>query len=184
MKHIYTIGHSNRPLNVFVDLLRSNNIELLVDVRGGDAPGSKTFPQFNKGNLAVSLPAHDIQYLHFKDLGGRRKQQPIDQTINEAWRNAQFKNYADWAHHSEEAEQALDKLCYYAEQCTVAYMCSEAVPWMCHRQIITDNMILRKGFDVTHIVGKNQTMKATVNKHAHLKDNKVIYPLIDPDLFE
>ncbi|XWV24904.1 hypothetical protein QJ856_gp0878 [Tupanvirus deep ocean] len=40
---IYTIGHSNRPINAFIKILIENRIRCLVDVRS--YPGSRTVPE-------------------------------------------------------------------------------------------------------------------------------------------
>jgi uncharacterized protein (DUF488 family) len=41
---VWTIGHSNRDLPTFLDLLRSEAIDALADVRR--FPGSRKHPQF------------------------------------------------------------------------------------------------------------------------------------------
>ena len=74
MNTIWTIGHSTRTFEEFVELLRLNQIEKLVDVR--HYPGSRKFPQFNKDYLEVELPKCEIEYEHLVDLGGRRKVDP------------------------------------------------------------------------------------------------------------
>lgn len=68
MPTIYTIGHSTRNLDEFLDLLKAENIQTLADVR--TAAGSRKYPHFNKDNLANSLPKNDIHYIHLKKLGG------------------------------------------------------------------------------------------------------------------
>ena len=89
---IWTIGHSTRPIDDFISLLKQNGIKLLADVR--TLPGSKRYPQFNKEALAESLNARGIRYEHFPELGGRRK--PKADSRNTAWRNASFRGYADY----------------------------------------------------------------------------------------
>jgi len=71
---IWTIGHSTRPFEELVALLNSFNIKLVADIRS--YPGSRKFPQFNKEALEISLPENNIQYVHLKYLGGRRKVNP------------------------------------------------------------------------------------------------------------
>jgi uncharacterized protein (DUF488 family) len=71
VKEIYTIGHSTRSIEEFTSILTSFTIEHLVDVRS--YPGSRRYPQFNKEELEITLPAIGISYSHKKDLGGRRK---------------------------------------------------------------------------------------------------------------
>src|SRR4051812_8770209 len=91
-KIIWTIGHSTRTLHEFLDLLKSFKIQLLADIRS--FPGSKRYPHFNKEQLEISLPEHNIEYVHLKDLGGRRKARP--DSLNTAWRHPAFRGYADY----------------------------------------------------------------------------------------
>ncbi len=91
-KFIWTIGHSTRPFEEFVAILHSFNIELIADIRS--YPGSRKFPQFNKEALEISLPQNNIQYIHLKELGGRRKVNPDSK--NTSWRHSAFRGYADY----------------------------------------------------------------------------------------
>src|SRR5690606_32743743 len=91
-KTIWTIGHSTHPIEEFVELLKGQLIEHLVDVRS--LPGSRKFPQYNKENLMESLPETGIKYTLIPELGGRRKKTPNSE--NTAWHNISFRNYADY----------------------------------------------------------------------------------------
>lgn len=68
-KSIWTIGHSTHTLDEFMMMLKSFQIGLVVDIR--NFPGSRCYPYFNKESLEVSLPENEIEYIHFRDLGGR-----------------------------------------------------------------------------------------------------------------
>jgi uncharacterized protein (DUF488 family) len=46
---IWTIGHSNRSIEAFIELLKKHEIEQIFDVR--TLPGSKKYPHFNKEEL-------------------------------------------------------------------------------------------------------------------------------------
>src|SRR5579864_5347673 len=87
-----TIGHSNRPLETFLELLRVHRVELLADVR--TVPKSRHNPQFNREALPASLSAAGIEYIHMPGLGGLRH--PRRDSINTAWRNLSFRGYADY----------------------------------------------------------------------------------------
>src|SRR6476659_732770 len=102
---IWTIGHSTRSLDEFLALLHSFHITLLVDIR--NYPGSRRYPHFNKEALEVSLPANSIQYLHLKELGGRRK--PVEGSINTTWRHSAFRGYADYIQ-TDEFKKAIETL--------------------------------------------------------------------------
>ena len=69
---IYTIGHSNHEIEIFLNLLRATNIDMVVDVRS--APFSKMYPHFNRETLESSLKENGIGYLFLGDLiGGRSR---------------------------------------------------------------------------------------------------------------
>src|SRR5688572_32882188 len=89
---IFTIGHSTHPLEEFIGILHSFSISVLADVR--NFPGSRRYPHFNKEQLESSLKENNIRYMHFKELGGRRK--PVPHSINTRWRNEAFRGYADY----------------------------------------------------------------------------------------
>src|SRR6516165_1610108 len=93
---IFTIGHSVRPLDVFIGLLKAADVRCVVDVRA--FPRSRTNPQYNEDMLPSSLSGFQIGYLHMPELGGRRGRQPnVPLTANAFWQNESFHNYADYA---------------------------------------------------------------------------------------
>src|SRR5689334_12554052 len=92
MTRIWTVGHSTRTIEKFIEALRAHGIKLVADVRL--LPGSKRYPQFNRERLAKYLTDHAIAYEHFPELGGRRK--PRTDSRNTAWRNEAFRGYADY----------------------------------------------------------------------------------------
>jgi uncharacterized protein (DUF488 family) len=141
---ILTIGHSNRPLADFLALLRAHEVTLLVDVR--KLPGSRAYPHFNQEALAQSLVAQGIEYVHRPGLGGRRKG-TVD-SPNGAWRNASFRAYADYMSTPEFAAE-LEPLIAQRKEKRMALMCSEALPWQCHRSLIADALVVR-GVSVEH----------------------------------
>jgi uncharacterized protein (DUF488 family) len=115
---IWTIGHSTHPINLFIEMLKSFNIELLADVRS--LPGSKRYPQFNKEELARTLKENNIEYVHMPELGGRRKVNK--DSHNAAWRNKAFQGYADYMETGEFID-GIKKLCGLAINKRTAYMC-------------------------------------------------------------
>src|SRR4051812_29053595 len=89
---LFTIGHSTHPAEVFVELLRQHNVEVLADVRR--FPGSRRTPQFNVGPLRESVAAAGIAYEPFGDeLGGRRR--PTRPAEQSPWRVEAFRGYAE-----------------------------------------------------------------------------------------
>src|SRR5580704_3045579 len=89
---VSTIGHSTHPIEEFIRILQAHAIARLVDVR--TIPKSRHNPQFNIESLAASLQAAGIQYRHLPGLGGLRHARK--DSMNNGWRNASFRGYADY----------------------------------------------------------------------------------------
>ena len=168
LKRIYTIGHSTRELHELIALLRENGVTRLADIRR--YPGSRRYPHFSRESLETSLPDHGITYVHFEDLGGRRKASKESQ--NTALQNEQFRAYADYMA-TPEFHSAVDRL-LDSDQ-TTAYMCAEAVPWRCHRNLLSDEMV-RRGLEVVHILGPHSRKAHTFSEYAVVEGDVVRYP--------
>jgi uncharacterized protein (DUF488 family) len=170
---IYTIGHSTRPLDAFVALLREAEIECLVDVR--TVPRSRTNPHYNRETLPAALAAHGIGYRHMAELGGLRGRTKGGPSPNTLWQNEAFRNYADYAL-TPSFEAALGALRDLAAERRCAVMCAEAVWWRCHRRIIADYLLAR-GDDVVHILGEGKSEPARLTPGAEPQpDGKIFYP--------
>lgn len=97
---ICTIGHSNRPIETFVDLLLSNRVVHVLDVR--TVPRSRHNPQFDRDELPRSLKAFRVAYTHIPGLGGLRHARA--DSANTGWHNLSFRGYADYMQTPEFAE--------------------------------------------------------------------------------
>jgi hypothetical protein len=172
---ILTIGHSTRPLDEFIELLRLNGVTLLVDVR--TVPRSRHNPQFNQESLPESLSAHGIAYQHLPELGGLRKTRK--DSPNTGWENASFRGYADYMQ-TPEFEAALKHLIDLADEQQAVLMCAEAVPWRCHRSLIADALVVR-GITVEHILGPTSRRPHTLRAFAHVDGTRITYPPEEPD---
>ena len=168
-KIVWTIGHSTHTLDEFVAMLHSFEIDIVVDVRS--YPGSRKFPQFNKETLEVSLPENGIEYIHLRKLGGRRKVDP--ESKNTSWRHAAFRGYADYMETDSFAE-GMEELITIALQQRVAYMCSEAVWWRCHRSMISD-YLKASGWDVQHIMAVDKASEHPYTQPARIVDGELTY---------
>ena len=169
MTGLWTIGHSNVQQDVLIDALLAANIELLVDVR--QFPASRRNPQFNRDALAAALSQHDIDYRHLRSLGGRREPRP--DSPNTALTNAGFRGFADYMA-TPEFEAALAELIDLAAQKRTAIMCAEALPWRCHRSLISDALVAR-GVAVEHLVGGG-SRGHELSPHARVEAGRVSYP--------
>lgn len=168
-KKIWTIGHSTRSLDEFLAMLQAFNIELLVDIRS--FPGSRRYPQFNKEALQVSLSKNNIQYVHLKELGGRRKADT--HSVNTAWRNEAFRGFADYMQ-TDDFKKGVDELQQLVDSRRTAYMCSEAVWWRCHRSMVSD-YLKSLGWTVLHIMNKEKAEEHPYTSPARIANGKLVY---------
>jgi uncharacterized protein (DUF488 family) len=168
---LWTIGHSNRALEQFLELLASQRIQTLADVRR--FPGSRRLPHFNQENLSQSLAGAGIEYVHFPELGGRRKALP--NSPNNAWRNEAFRAYADFMM-TPEFRAGIDRLLQVAQQKRTAIMCAEALWWQCHRSLVAD-YLKATGHDVIHILTPKKTEAHPFTSAARIVDGKLSYGL-------
>ncbi|HEX5150362.1 MAG TPA: DUF488 domain-containing protein [Parafilimonas sp.] len=168
-KEIWTIGHSTRTLEHFVEMLHSFNITLLADIRS--FPGSRRVPQFNKENLEISMPANGIDYVHLKLLGGRRPVQKNSK--NTGWKHPAFRGYADYME-TDDFKRGIHQLEEMAAKQRTAYMCSEAVWWSCHRSMVSDFLKLN-GWLVYHIMEVNKSTEHTYTQPAKIINGQLSY---------
>jgi len=142
---VWTIGHSTRTAEEFIDVLAAHEIEAVVDVRR--FPGSRRLPQFGAEALSTSLRAAGVSYRWIEGLGGRRRPDP--ESPNDAWENEAFRGYADHTE-SEEFAEGLFELLMIANGARTVVMCAELLWWRCHRRIIAD-VLVALGYEVRHI---------------------------------
>ncbi|HLA13672.1 MAG TPA: DUF488 domain-containing protein [Gemmatimonadaceae bacterium] len=167
---LFTIGHSTRSFGELVGLLQREGVRHLIDVRA--FPASRRYPHFSKESLESSLPAVPMRYTHFPELGGRRKGRADSRNMK--WRNAGFRAYADYME-TPEFQAALNRLVEQAGAEPSAIMCAEAVPWRCHRTLISD-AAEASGVQVFHILDAS-TSRHTLTSFAAVRDSRVRYDL-------
>jgi uncharacterized protein (DUF488 family) len=167
---IFTIGHSTHPIDRFLELLQSNGVAQLIDIR--TIPKSRRNPQFNSETLAASLHAGNMNYVHMKDLGGLRH--PRKDSINTGWRNESFRGYADYMQTAEFAA-ALARAIDLAKERPTALMCAEAVPWRCHRSLVADALSIR-AIQVLEIASSAKPKEHTRTPFAHVRGTQITYP--------
>jgi uncharacterized protein (DUF488 family) len=170
MHTIYTIGHSTRTSEQFLELLKAHGIQQIVDVR--TVPKSRYNPQFGKEALAASLEQAGIAYTHLEKLGGLRHTSKA--SVNLGWQNASFRGFADYMA-TPEFQAGLDELKALAEKKTVAIMCAEAVPWRCHRSLIAD-ALTTQGWQVLHIQSRKTASPHELTPFLKVQDGKLTYP--------
>ncbi len=166
---IWTVGHSNHPLETFLGLLTAHAIQTLADVRSFRS--SRKYPHFNEAPLAATLAATGIAYHALPALGGRRK--PTGPSHNTAWRNESFRAFADYME-TAEFRAGVEQLIELANQARTAFMCAEAVWWRCHRGLIAD-YLKAQGVEVWHILSTTKTQLHPYTSAAQVTDGRLSY---------
>jgi uncharacterized protein (DUF488 family) len=141
---IFTIGHSNHDLEKFLQLLKANKIEALVDIRSN--PYSRYAYQFNKDNLTKAIQAGGLKYLFLgKKLGGR----PKDRQFYDSEGHVLYSRLSESPLFLEGIERVINEI----ETSRVALMCSEENPVNCHRYLLVSKFLEDRGISVLHIRG-------------------------------
>lgn len=181
MPKLYTIGHSTRSLQEFLEILHTYQITHVVDIRA--IPKSRHVPWFNENEIKKSLRKERIAYTHMSKLGGLRRTNK--KSINMGWRNASFRGFADYMQTFEFFEGLKELNSLIKKSHRVAIMCAEAVPWRCHRSLIADAEIVRH-YIVWEIISKTSARLHKLTAFAEINRKKrpiqVYYPKkIDPN---
>ena len=166
---VLTIGHSTRPIAVFIELLQRHGVRLVADVRR--FPGSRTQPQFKRAALSAALASEDIDYEWMEALGGRRRARP--DSHNTRWRNASFRGYADYLETPPFAG-ALVHLETRADVQRTASMCAELLWWRCHRALVSDALQIR-GRPVAHIGPEGELIAHPYTPAARVEGDRLRY---------
>ena len=170
---IFTIGHSTRPIDEFIELLRAHGVREVVDVR--TIPKSRHNPQFNEDDLNRFLQQECIKYIHLNALGGLRHSKK--DSVNLGWRNTSFRGFADYMA-TPEFSEGLDMLVNIASVKPTTIMCAEAVPWRCHRSLIADALVI-KGWTVRDIMTTISAPEHRLTSFLKIENGQLRYPAIN-----
>lgn len=139
---VYTIGHSNHPIERFVELLRSAGITAVADVRS--IPRSRRWPQFGRARIERTLAEAGIGYVYLgTELGGR----PGDPVLFTDGKPDYGRMAATPAFSA-----GLDRVVDGAQRYRIALMCAEREPLECHRFLLVSPYLLERGVAVRHIL--------------------------------
>ncbi|CAN5378603.1 DUF488 domain-containing protein [soil metagenome] len=173
MHPIFTIGHSTRSMDEFIGLLKLHSITQLVDIR--TIPKSRHNPQFGQEEIEKSLEEVGIKYVYRKALGGLR---PVSKSsVNDGWHNLSFRNYADYMQ-TDEFTEGVKELIKISKKFTTVIMCAEAVPWRCHRSLVSDALLVRR-ITVREIIGKGDACEHKLTSFAVVDGVNITYPKTD-----
>lgn len=169
-KEIYTIGHSTRSIEEMISLLQAHKIQTVIDIR--TIPKSRHNPQFNREVFKKSLQKNRIGYRHLKELGGLRH--PLKDSINTGWINASFRGFADYMQ-TDSFQKGLGNLEKISLTKRCVLLCSEALPWRCHRSLVADALTVRK-WKVFHIQSKRRAKRHQRTQFLKIKKGMLFYP--------
>lgn len=162
---VFTVGHSNHPLEVFVALLAKHRITALADVRS--APYSRFSPQFNRDALASALETHGFQYAFLgRELGGRSD----DPSCYEEGR-VSYERVAQ----TDCFRNGIKRLIGGARKQRIAIMCAEREPLDCHRTLLVARALDKLKVYVSHILADGG-----LESHAQSMDRLLTRYNLDP----
>ena len=167
---IYTIGHSNHPIERFIALLQQHGVDAVADVRS--IPYSRFNPQFRKEKLQAALGEAGMRYVFLGDELGARTQDPS--CYDETGRVSYTKLAA-----TDLFRRGIERLQAGMQTHRIAIMCAEREPLDCHRTILVSRELERAGMSVTHILSEG-----TLETHRHAMERLASsLKLADTDLF-
>lgn len=145
---MYSIGHSNQPIEGLLNKLIKYNVEYVADVRS--FPRSIRQPWFDSDSLSNSLADIGVEYLFLgSSLGGRPKD-PADMTKGIA-------NYEVMAA-KDKFKRSIDGLLKLSSRSSIALLCSEHNPLDCHRCLLVSRAMIELGEDTNHILRDSELM--------------------------
>ena len=174
-RQLFSVGHSNQGIEEFYQLLESQRIDCILDVRS--MPYSKYTPQFNEDALKSWLSRHGVLYVPFGKHFGARRSDCLKETefvkkgIKEMKPQVNFELGVitpDFLKGAERLNKALDQNRH------VSLMCSEADPLGCHRFSFISRYFYELGWDVQHIMRDDDTCEPIVRSHQELEKAMIL----------
>jgi uncharacterized protein (DUF488 family) len=141
---IWTIGHSNHPLERFLDLLARHQMGMVIDVRS--SPYSRYASQFNRETIRPALENRGIHYLFLGDLLGGRTD---DERFYDEQGHVLYGRLAE----SPGFRRGIEQLTEAMGQFRTAILCGEEDPADCHRRLLVGRVLQERGVQVVHLRG-------------------------------
>jgi uncharacterized protein (DUF488 family) len=145
---LFTIGHSNHPLDRFVALLQGAAVAAVLDVRS--QPFSRRHPWFSATRLGGHLERAGIAFMPMGDaLGGR----PRDPSL---FRDG-VADYEAMAR-TDDFRAGIDRVIAAAQRFRSCLMCAEREPLDCHRCLLVAPALVAHGLRIGHILADGSIM--------------------------
>jgi len=143
-QRVFTIGHSNHALEHFLELLKIHSVQTIVDARS--YPYSDYCPQFDREAFKRSLTEAGFAYVDLgRELGGR----PEEDEFYDAQDHVLYDKVAASALFRDGLARLQTGIAKYS----IAVLCSEENPAVCHRALLVGRVLSERGFVVEHIRG-------------------------------
>jgi hypothetical protein len=167
---LFTIGHSNHEFARFVELLRNAGVTAVADVRS--QPFSQRYPQFNRAELRSGLADAEIAYAFLGDeLGGR----PRDSTLYDMEGRVRYERVRQTTFF----QKGLDRLETALDSFSVALLCSEEDPIVCHRGLMIAPALVERKLLPNHLRGDNSVETTEDFEARLLVETKVGLGILD-----
>ena len=167
--YIFTIGHSNYPIEKFIALLQKHAISLVADVRS--EPYSRYCSHFNKAEIEHHLMAEKIRYVFLGiELGARPKS-----SLYYEGNKVNFEKLVE----GKEFQQGIQRLLEHISNERIALTCAEKDPLDCHRMIILSRRLKNHQVNISHILEDG-----TLEDHHQAEIRLIRYLKIEPTLYE
>ncbi len=161
-RRLFSVGHSNHPVETFLELLRRHRVEVLVDVRS--QPYSRYAGQFDREALEEAAGRAGVKYLFLgQELGGR----PLGEEFYDDQGHVLYGRVA----RSPAFLEGIERLQKGMEQYRVAMMCSEEDPAVCHRHRLIARVLAERGVRIDHIRGDGR-VQSEEELRAAVADNQ------------
>ncbi|MHC4960375.1 MAG: DUF488 domain-containing protein [Planctomycetota bacterium] len=170
---LFTVGHSNRALDEFVQLVLGHGVEEVVDVRA--YPHSRRHSHFDREHMASELRHAGLGYVwRGRVLGGFRRL-----GHSESPHLALAPGFAAYADHmqTDEFVSAVKALAWQSENRRMALMCAEKDWRDCHRFLIADHLVKICGVAVEHILDSDTVEPHKVHEAARIQAGHLVYDL-------
>lgn len=138
---VFSIGHSNHDIEVFLGLLAKHHIDAIGDVRSH--PYSRHFPQYSREPLRSALGQAGVAYVFLGRELGARSSNP------DCYRNGRVQ-YELLAKESS-FQEGLERIFQGSKRYRVALLCAEKDPIQCHRALLVCRHLTAAGRGVEHI---------------------------------
>jgi len=154
---IYTIGHAQHTMERFLELLDSQEIETVLDIRSH--PFSAYASHFCKKPLELALAAAGKHYVYKGGVLGGRPPTPLLESLRLEPRKPLSSVYAVIADSDPFRDEIQDLLERLRQGERMALLCGEEHPGRCHRRQLVGKALAEHGVVQLHLRADGQVQQ-------------------------